>query len=270
MMEPFGRWVIGLGLAAVVAGVGWRRGSLTVDGAVAAVVVGGVVVGAGGWWLGALVVLFFVTSSALSGLSATDREPITARGSRRDGVQVLANGGAAALAALLFALTREEAWPLAAACAVAAANADTWSTELGRRFGGSPRQITTGRIVPPGTSGAITVIGTVGALAGASLIALGAVLGAGLSWLPSPLAAGTTLATVAAAGFAGALVDSVLGATVQRLYRCPRCDRTTEQPRHRCGARTIPVRGLPGMTNDAVNALATLAAMAGALAVGSL
>lgn len=273
MLSVFGddltRWGAGFVLAGVVALIAWRGGSLAADGAVAAVVVGGVVVGAGSWWLGTLLVLFFVTSSALSrlrGRGRRDGDAVVRRGSRRDAVQVLANGGAATIGALLFAVTDANAWLLGAACGIAAANADTWSTEVGRWASRQPRLITCGRSVAPGTSGGVTVPGTTAAFLGAGLIAGGAALGVAAGWLPSPFGSAVTLLTVTVAGFAGALIDSVLGATVQRVYRCPRCERETEQPRHRCGTSTIPARGLPGLTNDTVNALASLlAAGAGAL-----
>ena len=259
------RWVAGLVLAAAIAVLAWRGRSLTADGAAAAIAVGGIVVGAGGWWLGTLLVLFFVTSSALSRLrerarADRKRDGITTRGSRRDAVQVLANGGAAALGAMLFVLTDVDAWVLGAVCGIAAANADTWSTEIGRWVGRPPRLITTGRRVPPGTSGGVTVPGTSAALAGAGLIALGAALGVGANWLSVPAEMLPTLLTIVGAGSTGALIDSVLGATVQRVYRCPRCQTTTEQSRHRCGTPTIPVQGWPGVTNDTVNALATMLA----------
>lgn len=259
------RWGAGLVLAAAVATLAWRARSLTVDGAVAAAAIGGIVVGAGGWWLGTLLVLFFVTSSGLSRLRATRQaqrtgDAIIRRGSRRDAVQVLANGGAATLGALLFALTGAEVWVLGAVCGIAAANADTWSTEIGRWAGRTPRLITTGRVVAPGTSGGVTVPGTSAAIAGAGLIALGSAVGIAAGWLALPFGLGPALLTVTVAGFAGALIDSVFGATVQRVYRCPLCNLETEQPRHRCGTPTVPVRGLPGVTNDTVNALATLLA----------
>ena len=72
---------------------------------------------------------------------------------------------------------------------------------------------------------------------------------------------------VASAGFAGALIDSILGASLQALYYCARCQRRCETDPHVCGNATSPVRGVRWIDNDAVNAFATLA---GAAAAGSL
>ena len=271
--DDLGRWVAGFILAGLVAALAWRGRSLTLAGAIAAVGIGGMIVGAGGWWLGALLVLFFVTSSALSRLRRQGQglaDGVVQRGSRRDAVQVLANGGAATIAALLLALSDADVWRLGATCGVAAANADTWSTEIGRWAGRQPRLITSGRSVAPGTSGGITLPGTGAAVGGAGLIGLGAALGVAMGGLALPAGSVTALLVVTLAGFGGALVDSILGATVQRVYRCPRCGRETEQPRHRCGVDTIPIRGLPGFTNDTVNALATLLAMLAGVGLGLL
>ena len=82
--------------------------------------------------------------------------------------------------ALVFALaaalsTRHgnvEAWQAIGAGAIAAATADTWSTEIGTVLGGTPRHlITTGREVPPGTSGGVTIAGTLSGLTGSVLAA---------------------------------------------------------------------------------------------------
>jgi uncharacterized protein (TIGR00297 family) len=110
---------------------------------------------------------------------------------------VLANGGIAALAALAGNWT----W---FAGALAAANADTWATEIGIHSRTPPRLITNGLRVPAGTDGGMTLLGTTAGIAGAGLIA-------GVSYLfgqPGTVA-------IAAAGIIGMLLDSLLGATVQ-------------------------------------------------------
>jgi uncharacterized membrane protein len=122
----------------------------------------------------------------------------------------------------------------------------------------APRLITTGKPVEPGTSGGLTLPGTLAALGGAALIGLVAAgfdLAAGhsLAW------AGALFLIAAAAGLAGSLIDSLLGATVQAIYYCDACGKETERhPLHSCGAPTRQVRGWGWMNNDWVNFLSAL------------
>jgi uncharacterized membrane protein len=136
--------------------------------------------------------------------------------------------------------------------ALAAANADTWATEVGALSPAAPRLITFGRRVPRGVSGAVTPLGTLASLAGALAI------GAGQAALSRHPAAALRLGV---AGLAGALADSVLGATLQAVYVCRGCGQRTEDRRHAHGS-TAPaltlVRGVPLMTNDTVNLCASL------------
>jgi uncharacterized membrane protein len=74
-------------------------------------------------------------------------------------------------------------------------------------------------------------------------------------------AAGAALTVVSAAevgGLAGALFDSVLGATVQGIYRDPVRDMLTEKARAADGQPHPLARGWRWMTNDWVNFLASL------------
>ena len=272
-MEPdhIGRAFGGLSAAAIVALVGRRRGSLSPSGAFAAVPVGTIVVAGGGWWWGVVLVLFFATSSALSRLRKRERAPvadIAARGDERDAVQVLANGGLAAMLAATAPLvsTDVRATLFAAfAGAVAAVTADTWATELGAFSRLPPRSLANGRPVPPGTSGGITALGTGAAAVGALVIAATAAAGQAASWAPAATDGVRLLLGVTVAGFAGSLADSLLGATIQATYHCPRCASSTEQRVHRCGTATIRVRGLAAVDNDVVNAVSSLVGAAVAL-----
>ena len=157
---------------------------------------------------------------------------------------------------------------------MASVNADTWATEIGALSRTAPRSITSGKPVAPGTSGGVTPLGSLAALAGAVFIgALSALLAAA----PLPMAAaGTPVATAAAmigaaavAGLAGAFADSLLGATGQAMFRCRICGSETERAAH-CGSATEHVRGFAWLNNDRVNLLSSLAAGAIAYMIGML
>jgi uncharacterized protein (TIGR00297 family) len=244
------------GLAATaIALLARRTGSLDASGAAMAVVVG-TLCAAAGWSWGALLVAFFVASSALSRLGARRKEErsgsIVAKGGARDARQVLANGGLFALAALLSMVAPWPGWTVAGAGALAAATSDTWATEIGTLAGGTPRSLTTGLAVPAGTSGGITLVGTLAALSGAAFVAA-------LAWaFRWPAAAAVLLG-----GLAGSTADSLLGATIQARRWCERCGAGTEREVHDCGSPTRPDGGVRWLDNDGVN---LASALVGALA----
>lgn len=238
-------WIIAVAAATAVAAAAQRLGALDRAGAGAAALVGAVVLGFAGLGPAVTLVFFFVSSSALSAL------PGAGERSRRGARQVLANGSLAALAAAFYGVHPTAG--VAFLGALAAATADTWATEVGLRLAPAPRSVLTFKPQPPGTSGAVSLPGTVAAAAGALAVA-----GLGVWWMSQVEARGLT--AVAAAGFLASLLDSVLGAGVQAAYHCPRCGARPEVARHRgCASRALRVSGVPGMDNDIVNWITTLA-----------
>lgn len=227
--------------------------SLTTSGAVAATVVGALAVTAG-WNWGGLLILYFVSSTLLSKIGRARKEELTssivAKGGQRDAVQVLANGGVFAGAAVAMVIDPDVTWIALGAGSLAAAAADTWATEIGTLFGGTPRSILTWRRVPAGTSGGVSLIGTFAALVGAGFVAVIARL---LGWTPK-LAVG-----VALGGIVGAMVDSLIGALAQSRRWCEACEEETERLTHDCGAETRRLRGFVWLDNDLVNFLSNAA-----------
>lgn len=156
-----------------------------------------------------LVTLFLLTWTATRiGFRRKLDLGVAERREGRSASQVLANLGVAAVCSLLAAVTGNSRWLLAAAGALAEAAADTVASEIGQTGGRSSLLITSWKPVPPGTDGGITLRGTVaGALAGGIVSGVAARAGmfpAQQLWVP------------AVAGVTGMVVDSVLGATVQR------------------------------------------------------
>jgi uncharacterized protein (TIGR00297 family) len=247
--------VLGLIGAAVIALAARRVRALSPGGAVAATVVGGAVFGGTGLRGSAAVLGFFVSSTLLGRLpGGVARQQ--QRGNERDAVQVLANGGTAALLALASGAAPEKLRPVLQAGfggAIAAAAADTWATEIGSRSWSTPRSIVTLRAVPPGASGAVTVAGLVASAVGATVIAV--VFGGSTRFTDQ--VPRLRLAAVALGGFVGSLIDSLLGATVQEVRFCDACGRETELLIHDCGRTTRRVRGASWCDNDVVNGVAT-------------
>ncbi len=147
-------------------------------------------------------------------------------------------------------------WLAAFAGAFAAASADTWGTEIGTLVRQAPRSILTFKPLATGLSGGLTFAGTLAEIAGGAFVALVAALVGVAAFVP-----------VAIGGVSGALVDSILGASLQSLRHCPTCDRDCETDPHECGSATVSRRGLDWFGNDTVNLAATLT---GALVAGML
>ena len=236
----------------------YRLKMLTRDGAVAAVIIGTVIHACAPWY-GTICLLFFFGSSAYlsrnrkKSLPPSVAEDVVAKGDKRDAAQVLANGSVAALCAIMVIVSkRNPVWDAALLGAIAAAMADTWSTEIGRTYGTNPVDWFTRKPVLAGTSGGITMAGIYGSIGGAITLAI-------LGWMSITnwqVASPVSFAVIFG-GILGAAADTMLGSTIQELRRCAICSTTTEKVYH-CGKRTRLYRGLKGFNNDAVNFVCSL------------
>lgn len=157
----------------------------------------------------------------------------------------------------------------------ACACGDTWASELGVLSPCRPRLVTSCclRVVPPGTNGGVSFLGTAASCAGGLFVgvlasALGAATGCGAGWEVLP-------AVGASCGFIGSMVDSGLGATLQETVFVPgseggkggrivALDSSAEETA--AARRAGHTLGIPVLSNNAVNfvsvALSTLLAAA--------
>ncbi len=191
--------------------------------------------GAGPAAFAALAALFLLTWAATrQGYRRKQELGVAEPGDGRNARQVLANLAVPALCAVGFAAAGSQAWLITTIAALAEAATDTVASEVGQYRSRTALLITTGKPVPAGTDGGITLPGTIaGAVAGlliTAVAALGRLILVTQMWIP------------ASAGIAGMLLDSVLGATLQRRR---------------------------WMNNDAVNLCSTLAAAALACAIAA-
>jgi uncharacterized protein (TIGR00297 family) len=267
-------WPLAFGfvLSTLIAWGGYQKRSLSRSGVAGAVILGTLIFGLGGWIWGLLLIAFFVSSSLLSRYKEAEKEGLAekfAKGHQRDLGQALANGGWGAVLAVLYFLRPDPLLFIAFVGAMATVNADTWGTEVGVLSSTMPRLVTNGKSVPVGTSGGVTSLGTLAALAGGLFIGLVAFI---LRLVDSLWQTGQwpwtdlwVLFFAGLGGLAGCFFDSLLGATVQGIYYCEGCQKETESQVHRCGRETCLRRGWRWLDNDMVNFISS--AVGGVIAV---
>lgn len=257
-MELLIGFTLGIFISGFISGVAFRRRSLSKSGVPGAMLMGTMIFGFGGWEWGALLVSFFVLSTLLSHYKSGIKENLAEKfekGHRRDLGQTLANGGAGALLAVLFFVYPKPFVLAAFAGAMATVNADTWATELGVLAKHPPRLITSWKTVEVGTSGGISVQGTIATVAGALSIGL---LLALFLMIDGDSNCFQFIFPAVAGGAAGSLFDSFLGATVQVIYYSPKRQKETERKIDADGSENIYKRGWRWLNNDWVNFVSSL------------
>lgn len=227
----------------------YKRRSLTKSGAIAAFFVGmGIAIGFG--YKGLIVLgAFFVSSSMLSKYKSKTKKTMekkTQKGSTRDWLQVMANGALAAIVGVIYYITKESMWITVFAILLAAANSDTWASEIGSLSKKRPLSIRNFKEAETGTSGAVSILGTVAGLAGSLLIAL-------ITTILFPIQLwGFFL--IFLFGFLGNVLDTLLGAYIQVEYQCPVCGKIVET-RMVCHKTVGRIKGYTFFNNDMVNVL---------------
>lgn len=197
-----------LAITAVFALLAWLAGGVNFSGTLAGSAVAFIMAVRDLRMFFALLVVFAVTLVATRiGYARKQQLRAAEPPGGRTAAQAMANLGIAALAVAIGGA----GWPVLALAALAEAAADTGSSEIGMAFSGKTVLITNLRPVPAGTDGGMSLFGTLAALLGAAAIAFTAAV----SGLVSPRAA----VIIIIAGFLGTLVDSLLGALLERRGR---------------------------------------------------
>lgn len=246
------RWMTATILACVAAPLMVRLRWLDLPGAIGAALVAAVAIGLGGWaWIAPLVTFFVLTSVLTAYRRAKQYRSL--RGLN----QVAVNAALPVMVPVIgYALTRDQVWFAVYIGGIAASIGDSWASEIGRFSTKLPVSLRTRRRVPRGTSGAVSPLGFTATLLGGSAVG---VVGA-LNGNPTIIIVGM------AAGTAGSLLDSLLGAAVQGRFVCQSCQAVVED-RYHCGVPGQLSSGHRWIDNDVVNAFANAAGMAVAFGV---
>ncbi len=182
-------------------------------------------------------ILFLILGSLISRLNPKNKD-----NTGRNAIQVVANAGVAGILAIIHFLNPSSLLPVALVISFSIALADTFSSEIGKKYGGTPYSICSLRPTKNGLSGGISVIGTLGGLLGSLLISSSYYL------LQHDLQNTIVVLTF---GFLGMIVDSIIGCTLQAKYKEGILIRET-------GNKTDLINGYHFIGNNATNFLSIL------------
>ena len=207
------RFLYGLVLSFAFVSIAFLLNWISLDGATSSLLFGTIALGFGGW-TGAAVILAFFVSSSLVSKDPKDDDGLIKTPFRRTAIQVWANGFWFALWILVWFLSEQPLFLVAAISSMAFSTADTWASEIGgHRAKGTTWLITNFKKVPPGSDGGISFTGTIASLAGSVFLT-------SVFWSLSPDYNWGIYLIVVLAGFLGCFLDSWIGASLQgkKLY----------------------------------------------------
>ena len=206
-------WLWAFVLNGVLIYVAQRLPLLTPAGWIHAGILGTVLWGCLGWrgWLS--VVLYLILGSLVTRLGMAEKQRsglAEGRGGRRGPENVWGSAATGAVLAMLIGagIGSVSVLEIGFAASFAAKLADTFGSEIGKRWGRTTVLITSFKSVPAGTDGAISVEGTVAS-------ALGSVLMTTVMAAVGLIPWGMPAAIVAFVGLMATLLESLLGALIQ-------------------------------------------------------
>ena len=210
-------WIQALLLNTVLIAVAQRIPLLTPAGWVHAGALGTILWGCLGWRGWVAVVAYLVLGSLVTRVGLREKQErglAEARGGRRGPENVWGSAATGACLALLIGAGVEPSPLLLVgfSASFAAKLADTFGSEIGKRWGRRPVLITTLRSVPPGTEGAISLAGTLASAAGSVLMTL-------VMWQLQLLPSISVSLVVMLIGLLATLAESLLGALAQDRFR---------------------------------------------------
>jgi uncharacterized protein (TIGR00297 family) len=227
--------------------VAYYKKWLDVSGALAATIMGSVILAAGQWKLALPMLLFFLTGSLFSKFrknvvvaDAKSKKP-------RDYLQVFCNGGIAMACLILYLVVNDSIFIAAYFLSIAISTSDTWSSEIGMWVGGKVIDIVNGKGLPKGISGGVSFVGTLAGFMGSLLIALPYYLFFNSNYC--------LFGVVVFCGFAGMLLDSIIGSRLQARYRTQNGSYAEYILENE---NVKPDKGFAWITNDLVNLLSNI------------
>lgn len=202
-------------LLTVIAGIiiSVKAKKLTLAGAITGGVVAALIFLGAGYTGVSMLAAFFIAGTTATSWKKKEKQLLKSSTdhTKRNAGQVLANGGVAAITGVLICMipAKTELLTLMMAASLASAMADTLSSELGMVYGRRFYNIISCKSDQRGLDGVISLEGTLIGIIGSAIIAIIYALGCG--WTH-------TVWLILFAGTIGNLLDSVLGALLERKH----------------------------------------------------
>ena len=243
-----GNFIIGfsfvISLITIVLFYFYKRKHLSLDGFLSSTLMAGLILGFGGLKYVLPIAIFFILSTLLSKVGMKN---LRESKSGRNASQVFANGGVGLVLCIFNHFYQMELIYIMFLASIAAANSDTWATEIGKLSRTRPKDIISGRSLNKGESGGITFIGLLGSMSGSFVIAtVGYFLDINTSYL----------IILFISGFLGSIFDSILGSTLQSRFILIDGKTIKEEKE----TDSYHYSGLVSINNNSVNFLCTLSA----------
>tara|TARA_Y100001978_G_scaffold12267_1_gene9828 strand:- start:417 stop:1727 length:1311 start_codon:yes stop_codon:yes gene_type:complete len=243
-----GNFIIGfsfvISLITIVLFYFYKRKHLSLDGFLSSTLMAGLILGFGGLKYVLPIAIFFILSTLLSKVGMKN---LRESKSGRNASQVFANGGVGLVLCIFNHFYQMELIYIMFLASIAAANSDTWATEIGKLSRKRPKDIISGRSLNVGESGGITFIGLLGSMSGSFVIAtVGYFLDINTSYL----------IILFISGFLGSIFDSILGSTLQSRFILID-GKTIKEEKEK---DSYHYSGLVSINNNSVNFLCTLSA----------
>jgi len=163
--------------------------------------------------------------------------------------QILANGIMSFFFAGLYYCYQNTVFLMISVLVIAQEFADSMASDIGRLSRKLPIDIIKLKPIERGISGGVSILGSISAI-------IASFAGCAFAFIYIPFDYRIYLTMVAIA-IVGVAIDSILGSTIQVLYKCPICEKMTEKRVH-CGTSTNYYKGCKKIDNTFVNMLTNI------------
>lgn len=213
---------------------------LTISGATAALWIALLLLVTGGLKAFIAPGIFLLTGSLLSKLNNNDKEK-----HGRNAIQVFCNGIVGIICLIIFAVSHQQVYLLAALVSFCISMSDSVSSELGTYLKGTTVDMLSFKKLPPGISGGISWQGSLSGLIGAAILAAAVCITYQFSF--------TVFLWIMVSGFTGMLTDSILGSTIQKKYTSAKGAIIEDYE-----TNAVKIKGFNWCNNDMVNILSNI------------